>query len=388
MNIRMLKRAWLAAQLFAYWLFAQVVSVLYVFTAVLVRGRALPTQVTGSLCSALGVRCAVTPASKPLCSTAESMVLCNHRSWADFFVDSALTGGGTYLSRLLVCVGVPGPSLFGWVTGAVWFFQRGKKVEKGGVKVRACPNSRARLPLATCAPIRRTPSLPCTARAHSPSPALPAQRDSTWWTEYFRRGWREVRPGAPVIVYPEGTRNQKAESLPLKLGCVKVAHSLGTPVQVVIATQKESIFNEKAGKVQRGVRCVVAVSPVLKPQDFACLEKFIAAVEAAWKVRPRPCSLRPRRAKAARASPQCSFQLDPHTHSPHTTDVACTCPPTHTMQATWKDAHTCSVDKAVLQPTMLLPGAIPRYTKVNAQRLLIIRAIAAAAAALAVVRFL
>ena len=37
---------------------------------------------------------------------------------------------------------------------------------------------------------------------------------------------------------------------------------------------------------------------------------------------------------------------------------------------------------------MLLPGAIPRYTKVNATRLLIIRAIAAAAASLAVVHFL
>jgi|TARA_B110000208_G_C11512714_1_gene337632 hypothetical protein len=133
--MKLLKNLLLKILSFLIWIYANVLSVAYIFTAVLIRGRALPTEVTERLTKALCVKVAVTPSSKPLCDVAEMIVLCNHRSWADFMVDSALTGGGTYLSRMLVAVGVPGPAFFGWVTGAVAFFERGKKVEKGGVKV-------------------------------------------------------------------------------------------------------------------------------------------------------------------------------------------------------------------------------------------------------------
>lgn len=41
---------------------------------------------------------------------------CNHRSWADFFLDSALVGGASYLARYAVIVAVPMPSLIGFLS--------------------------------------------------------------------------------------------------------------------------------------------------------------------------------------------------------------------------------------------------------------------------------
>ena len=155
--------------------------------------------------------------------------------------------------------------------------------------------------------------------SHTHTHTQHAQRDSVWWTEYFRNHWANVRPGAPVIVYPEGTRNQKMESLPLKMGCLKVAHTLGVPVQVVITTEKEKIFNEKAGSVALGVRCVVSVSPALKPKDFASLEDFIAAVQAAWEVRGGLSAAR-------RAHP--ASHTHTHTHTP-SLSLTHTLSPTH-----------------------------------------------------------
>ena len=39
------------------------------------------------------------PASQPRVCAEPCLVLCNHRCWADFFVDGFITGGAFYLSR-------------------------------------------------------------------------------------------------------------------------------------------------------------------------------------------------------------------------------------------------------------------------------------------------
>lgn len=44
------------------------------------------------------------------------LYFCNHRSWADFFLDSALVGGASYLSRLLVACACPMPALIGYLS--------------------------------------------------------------------------------------------------------------------------------------------------------------------------------------------------------------------------------------------------------------------------------
>lgn len=53
--------------------------------------------------------------SKPVIS-GPVIYFCNHRSWADFFLDSALLGGCSYLARYMVACAVPFPSLIGWLT--------------------------------------------------------------------------------------------------------------------------------------------------------------------------------------------------------------------------------------------------------------------------------
>jgi len=45
------------------------------------------------------------------------MYLANHRSWADFAVDSVLTNGGSYLARYGIIFGVPMSGLWGWISG-------------------------------------------------------------------------------------------------------------------------------------------------------------------------------------------------------------------------------------------------------------------------------
>ena len=75
----------------------------------------------------------------------------------------------------------------------------------------------------------------------------------------------------------------------------------------------------------------------------------------------------------------------PHTHT-HTHTHSLSLSHTHTLphspQAAWTDAYACSLEKATLLPhSMLLPGGVPRYTAVNARRLLFVRAFAFAAAA-------
>jgi len=45
------------------------------------------------------------------------MCLANHRSWADFVIDSVLTNGGSYLARWAVVLGIPMSCLYGWLSG-------------------------------------------------------------------------------------------------------------------------------------------------------------------------------------------------------------------------------------------------------------------------------
>lgn len=161
------------------------------------------------------------------------MILSNHRSWTDFFMDTVLTGGASYLSRMMVVFGVPASALWAWLVGHTWFFKRQRGLSR------------------------------------------------QWLTEFFRTNWRH-RAHAHVIVYPEGHRNLKTASLKLKTGCFEVAYNLKKPVQVVITTNKEQIVNEKAGRINKGVVCTVAVSEIIKPDKYESLDDWFKAIQALW----------------------------------------------------------------------------------------------------------
>lgn len=154
--------------------------------------------------------------------------LCNHRCWADFFVDQALCGGAAYLSRLLVIVGVPTSSLYAWLGRSTWYFNR-----KSGI-------------------------------------------DRTQFGSFIESLWK-LRPDHGLIVYPEGTRNLGDEPKRLKTGVIQYAYEHDHPVQAVVTAGKERVINEKKMSASMNQLVVTHVSPVLHPKDFDNKEDFIAA---------------------------------------------------------------------------------------------------------------
>ena len=221
-----------------FWLFLViqwVITPLAVLYA-LVANRASPYALTYWMCKLTGVRFFWSRGSAGTISKDRVMFLCNHRGWGDFVIDSVLTSGGSYMSRLMVIVAVPWSALYGVLTGNMIFFHRKKGVDRDA--------------LAT----------------------------------YVGAQW-DRRPRAGLIVYPEGTRNQGAASKPLKHGCLDCALKLDRAVQCVVCTDKEHVANEKKLRARGGVRCVVSCSRVIHPRDPLInrdRKKFIAAVHAAW----------------------------------------------------------------------------------------------------------
>lgn len=208
----------------------------YVFIEILrmlVTGESSPTGPTSWALSRYEVKFRVLTDNEPL-SKDPLMVLSNHRSWTDFFMDTVLTGGGSYLSRMMVVFGVPCSAFWAWLLAHTWFFKRQRGLSR------------------------------------------------EWLTDFFKEHWFRLRPHAHVIVYPEGHRNMEKASLKLKTGCLQVAYNLKRPVQVMITTNKESIINEKAGTINKGVVCTVATSRVLKPDGFASCEEWFTGVRELW----------------------------------------------------------------------------------------------------------
>ena len=160
--------------------------------------------------------------------------LCNHRSWADFFVDQAICGGDAYLSRMMVWLGTPVSSLWGWLSHSTWFFHRRSGID------------RQRL------------------------------------GEYLERQWKQ-RPGLGLIAYPEGTRNQREEPLRLKSGVLQYAYEFKHPIQVVITCGKDDVINEKKLLFRTGQFCVTALSAVIDPEDYASMEAFVEAVRTVFQ---------------------------------------------------------------------------------------------------------
>ena len=199
---------------------------------VLLTNRCSPFELTREFCKITGVELILSGRSKKPSSERKTMYLCNHRSWADFVIDSVLTSGSTYLARYLVAFFLPWSFIYSQLTGNIMFFRR-----KRGI-------NRAEL--------------------------------SRWmaakWSSH-----------CGLLVYPEGTRNQRMRSLPLKTGVLDAALHIGCPVQCVITTNKENVLDETRMKAQSGVRCRVSYSRVVDAASFRGRRKaFFDEVQNAW----------------------------------------------------------------------------------------------------------
>jgi len=202
----------------------------------LLTGRANPYRITKNFCDMLGARFVHSKNSQSL--KKDAMYLCNHRSWGDFFIDQALCGGAAYLSRYMVIPACPGSSLYAWISHSVWFFNRKKGLDRSELG------------------------------------------------RYLAQQW-ELRPGKGLIVYPEGTRNQKKEPLKLKTGVLQMAYDYKKQVQAVITTNKELMANEKTLTITRNVTCVTSISKPVDPTAFPSFKEFCDEVtrvfEDTWK---------------------------------------------------------------------------------------------------------
>lgn len=98
----------------------------------IVTGKANPYALTRHICRMLEIRFLKTRTSHELCPAPKTRViyLCNHRSWADFFCDQVICAGASYLSRLLVWVGTPVSSLYGWMAHSTWYFNRKRGIDR------------------------------------------------------------------------------------------------------------------------------------------------------------------------------------------------------------------------------------------------------------------
>ena len=162
--------------------------------------------------------------------------LCNHRAWADFFVDMYLTEGRAFiLSRYLVVYVFPLFAVPAMAVGAVFAFKRNKP------------------------------------GAHD---ALNKQLDDhmTKFPDF-----------SGLVVYPEGTRNIRPKALPLRRGLIKYTWSRQLDVQIIIAADKEHVLSQKRGSASYGVEIPVGYSEVISAKKYrGDFEGFFQEVVKTW----------------------------------------------------------------------------------------------------------
>jgi len=174
--------------------------------------------------------------SADVCRERDVMYLCNHRAWADFFVDVYATEGRAFtMSRMLVACAFPLFMLPAMFVGAVFGFNRDGVQDK--------------------------------------------ERLNAALDGHFER-FRDVYGGA--VVYPEGTRNIRDHSLPLKRGMLRYAHGRKMRVQCVCIAGKERVFSSHLLSAKRGLTLPIYFSQVVRADEHDDFEDFYNEVRAKW----------------------------------------------------------------------------------------------------------
>mmetsp|Transcript_16631 Transcript_16631/g.49747 ORF Transcript_16631/g.49747 Transcript_16631/m.49747 type:complete len:398 (-) Transcript_16631:469-1662(-) len=160
--------------------------------------------------------------------------LCNHRSWADFFVDVLTTQGDSQmLSRMAVALVFPMFMISVVIIRSVILFKR------------------------------------------------VAIRDKEGFNKMIDRMMARS-PVNGLNVYPEGHRSTAEESLPLRRGMLHYAYSRQMPVQIIITAGKEAVISEKDMSAHFGQTLLVGYSEMLHPKDYETPEAFFEAIQKSW----------------------------------------------------------------------------------------------------------
>ena len=183
------------------------------------------------------------------------LYLPNHRSWGDFIVDPAVLGfRNTFLSRFAVALVLPATYPMGSLSGAAYFFVRGKgkRPGPGASEEEKKAASEARI-----------------ARSN-------AIMDAAY-----------ALPWKAVAAYPEGTRLRGDEPGKLRTGALRHAFSRGIPCQAVISTNKEKVIDEVTLTLRRNCNIITAVGEVIDPATFLAKETKGKAGKEDAKARER-----------------------------------------------------------------------------------------------------
>ena len=157
----------------------------------------------------------------------------NHRSEADFFVDQYLTHGHSiFLSRMMVGVYMYFYLPVALISRSLFLFSRNTKNRK----------------------------------------VLYESVDNYWNKSKY----------SSLLVYPEGTRNQSSQSLPLKSGFIDYAYCRKIPVQIFISRNKERIFSLQCNNTTRGMNLQVAYARALYPEDYTNVGEFTKDIHILW----------------------------------------------------------------------------------------------------------
>ena len=159
---------------------------------------------------------------------------CNHRSWADFFLDKYATEAeAAPLSRWAVFYCFPV-----FLTSALWmrhiiFFKRVRVADKEAFNAK-----------------------------------LEAQLKHS-----YANG---------LIVYPEGHRSTLPGSLPLKRGILHFTHSRKYHVQLIITKNKELLLHEKRFSAHFCAQLACGYSGPIDSADYPDFDAFVAKVQEEW----------------------------------------------------------------------------------------------------------
>ena len=164
----------------------------------------------------------------------------NHRSWADFFIDNAVTEYCTkFVSRIEVAYILP---LYVYITGyllvdLIIFFKRGK------ISISE-------------------------------------------FEKLIKHNQLNNASGNDIFVYPEGTRRSGLDyACDLKKGLIYYAYKENCPIQFIISKNKENFLNEKRLTAEKNVNVFVHYSGIYYPDftKYTSMQEFYDFINAEWK---------------------------------------------------------------------------------------------------------
>jgi len=161
----------------------------------------------------------------------------NHRTFADFIIDLIVVNNtGTFISRYLVVIGMPGVTLFNFVTNMTELFHR----KQGKTNINNFENILKRI------------------------------------QETDRN----------IIIYPEGMRRHGYDyACDLKKGGVYYSYKNDSPIQFVITHGKDDIFNEKKMIANSNINAFVYYSKVYNQdyEKYKSMEEWYQYINSEWK---------------------------------------------------------------------------------------------------------